>query len=266
MLSFCFLDVMMNCVNFEKNCFYSSSSQIVLCCLKNHFTNVTMYLQFYQEAKTRNVFLAKELDTHQAELDKIRQLSVTAFQRMKDNAVDVTLDDDTANPNLKISSEHTTASCAPGGEIPSDMSRRFVSRLSVLGKEEFTGGRHFWMVEVDSQLRWDLGVARDSVDRKGEPALNPENGYWTIGHDDQRYWANDTSHLEISLQGKLQMIGIYVNYEAGQVLFCNADTRSHLHSFTACFEGPICPFFNLSESGKVSIFQSTSPLKQPNSH
>ncbi|GCB84634.1 hypothetical protein scyTo_0025303, partial [Scyliorhinus torazame] len=170
-----------------------------------------------------------------------------------------------ANPNLEISSEHTMARCAQGREIPTDMSRRFVSRLSVLGKEEFTGGRHFWMVEVDKQLRWDLGVARESVDREGKPALNPENGYWTIGHDGQKYWANDTSRLEISLKGKLQMIGIYVNYDAGQVVICDAATRAHLHSFTGCFEGTICPFFNLSESGKVSIFQSTSLPKQPNS-
>ncbi|XP_078073414.1 butyrophilin subfamily 1 member A1-like [Mustelus asterias] len=188
-------------------------------------------------------------DNLQTELDKIRCLSKTAYQRMTAAAVSVTLDNETAHPSLKVSSDQTTVSYVSGDKIPTDTDRSFI-----LGKNGYTSGRHFWEVEVESHVPWDLGVARESVDRKANQPLNPENGYWTIGHDGHKYSANDAIPLEISVKGKLQRIGIYVNYEAGQVLFCDPATFRHLHSFTSSFEGTIYPFFNLSQSSKVVIF------------
>ncbi|GCC38317.1 hypothetical protein chiPu_0016831 [Chiloscyllium punctatum] len=203
-------------------------------------------------------------DTHWNELGKIRSLPELAVQRMTNAADCIVLDSDTANSRLLISSDLTTVSCTAGDKIPADSSRRFQSRLAVLGKTGFASGRHYWLVKVESHSAWDLGVARESVTREEKLPLSPENGYWTIGHDGERYWANFTNPLEIMCREKLQRIGIYVNYDAGQVLFYDGATNSHLYSFTCSFEGLIFPFLNLSESGKCSILQSTPLL--PNSN
>ncbi|XP_067865485.1 butyrophilin subfamily 1 member A1-like [Heterodontus francisci] len=205
-------------------------------------------IQEYEDLLIRNRENTLKLDKFNENLDVIRLLSKTAVQRMTRVAVPITLDCDTANPNLKVSSDLTSVSYTEEGKIPADSGKRFETRLSVLGKDGFTSGRHYWEVEVGSMSAWDLGVARESV-TSGEPSpLNPENGYWTIGYNGKGYMANDNDPLQISLEKKLQKIGIYVNYNTGQVLFCNAATYSHLHSFTGCFGEKIYPFFNVSKS------------------
>ncbi|XP_041069415.1 butyrophilin subfamily 1 member A1-like isoform X2 [Carcharodon carcharias] len=189
----------------------------------------------------------QELQQNQDLKMKFESLQVElALMRMTDAKVDFTLDGDTANPNLQVSSD--TVSYPAEAKIPAG-----VSKLSVLGNKGFTSGKHFWVVEVNSQSPWDLGVARKTMVREDEPALSPENGYWTIGHDGRKYWANDTNPLEISLEQKVQEIGIYINCHAGKVLFCDMATRSHLHTFTVSFEEPIYAFFNLSQSGEMLI-------------
>ncbi|XP_060707189.1 uncharacterized protein LOC132832959 [Hemiscyllium ocellatum] len=217
----------------------------------------------YKAKKSENAKLTNQMDTYWKELGKIRPLPELAVQRMTNAADCIFLDSDTANSRLLISSDLTTVSCTAGDRIPADSSRRFQSRLAVLGKTGFASGRHYWLVKVDSHSAWDLGVARESVTGEGNLPLSPENGYWTIGHDGERYWANFTNPLEIMCRENLGRIGIYVNYDAGQVLFLDGATYSHLHSFTCSFEGLIFPFLNLSESGECSILQSTPLL--PNS-
>ncbi|XP_072406179.1 butyrophilin subfamily 1 member A1-like [Chiloscyllium punctatum] len=233
---------------------------------RNYIRELTMRpsVNEYNTKKSENEKLTNQMDTHWNELGKIRSLPELAVQRMTNAADCIVLDSDTANSRLLISSDLTTVSCTAGDKIPADSSRRFQSRLAVLGKTGFASGRHYWLVKVESHSAWDLGVARESVTREGKLPLSPENGYWTIGHDGERYWANFTNPLEIMCREKLQRIGIYVNYDAGQVLFYDGATNSHLYSFTCSFEGLIFPFLNLSESGKCSILQSTPLL--PNSN
>ncbi|XP_048472517.1 butyrophilin subfamily 1 member A1-like [Rhincodon typus] len=214
----------------------------------------------YANTKSYNEELREIMDIRWKHLGEIRPLPKLAIQRMTDAAACIELDCDTTHPNLLISSDLTTMNCIAQGNFRADSSERVEHRLVVPGKTGFTSGRHYWLVEVDMHSVWDLGVARELVCREGNLPLIPENGYWTIRHDGQKYWANITSPLEIMCKEKLQRIGIYVNYNAGQVLFCDGAAYSHLHSFTCSFQGMIYPFFSLSGSGKCSILPSITPL------
>ncbi|XP_041069417.1 butyrophilin subfamily 1 member A1-like isoform X4 [Carcharodon carcharias] len=228
----------------------SDSGNTFNCLLRSVGLNKTASAVFYVPDLANRPKAAEYLQELQQNQDlkmKFESLQVElALMRMTDAKVDFTLDGDTANPNLQVSSD--TVSYPAEAKIPAG-----VSKLSVLGNKGFTSGKHFWVVEVNSQSPWDLGVARKTMVREDEPALSPENGYWTIGHDGRKYWANDTNPLEISLEQKVQEIGIYINCHAGKVLFCDMATRSHLHTFTVSFEEPIYAFFNLSQSGEMLI-------------
>ncbi|XP_059495605.1 butyrophilin subfamily 1 member A1-like [Stegostoma tigrinum] len=157
--------------------------------------------------------------------------------------VSVTLDVETANPLLEVSEDLKGLSwTATRRDLPVT-GKRFTKRACALGSEGFTSGRHYWEVEVVENHRWRLGVASESVERKGWVSLIPESGFWTIGREwDQFYINNTQSPLPVGqVPGR---VGVYLSYESGTVSFYNVDTMSHLHTFTGNkFTGKLYPFF-----------------------
>ncbi|XP_072909711.1 zinc-binding protein A33-like [Hemitrygon akajei] len=163
------------------------------------------------------------------------------------NQVSVTLDVETANPFLEVSEDRKSVRRTWTWRDLPDTGKRFTAWECVLGSEGFTSGRHYWEVEVAGNRGWWLGIAAESVERKGQVRLRPETGFWVIGrvHDDDDVidiLPSPEYHLAAgSIPGK---VGVYLSYESGTVSFCNAETKSHLHTFTGnIFTGKLYPFF-----------------------
>ncbi|NWI61838.1 TRI58 ligase, partial [Calyptomena viridis] len=90
--------------------------------------------------------------------------------------------------------------------------KRFDSHLFVLAKEGYTYGRHYWEVYVGRRGSWALGIAQESVTRKGTLTLSPENGFWTMGLTDGRhYWAYMDHCARLSVSGLVTYIGIFLD-------------------------------------------------------
>ncbi|XP_030053377.1 butyrophilin subfamily 1 member A1-like [Microcaecilia unicolor] len=167
------------------------------------------------------------------------------FARCCSYAVNVTLDPETASPYLILSEDRK--SVRNGGirqKLP-DNPQRFDPVVSVLGCESFTSGRHYWEVEVGDKTDWTLGVCKDSVSRKGDIILAPEDGYWTVAmRDRDKYWACTSSWTLLSLSVRPWAVGIFLDYEAGKVSFYNAENKSHLFTFTNTFTEKLQPYFS----------------------
>ena len=168
--------------------------------------------------------------------------------------VDVSLDPRTANPWLVVSEDRKRVWDGDREQenLP-EGSRRFDTAPCVLATHGFTSGRRYWEVEVGDKTAWDLGVARESVNRKGVVTLSPEDGYWTIclrkGRD---YRACDWQSLLLPIREKPWMVGVLLDYEEGVVSFYDAGKASHIYSFIGCsFTGRVFPLFNpdMSDSG-----------------
>ncbi|XP_044857360.1 E3 ubiquitin-protein ligase TRIM21-like isoform X2 [Mauremys mutica] len=94
--------------------------------------------------------------------------------------LDVTLDPSTANPYLILAEDRKRVTRRDERQDLPDNPERFDTMAIVLGAEGFTGGRHYWEVEVGGKNLWTLGVCREDGRRKGHILFLPKNGYWTI--------------------------------------------------------------------------------------
>ncbi|XP_039374885.1 butyrophilin subfamily 1 member A1-like [Mauremys reevesii] len=159
-------------------------------------------------------------------------------------AVDVTLDPDTANPRLVLSEDRKRVRLGDKCQDLPNNPERFDPCPCVLGTEGFAGGKRYWEVEVGDKTRWDLGVCRESVSRKGPVTLTPEDGYWAMVLWDGRYKAGTSPPTAIPVRVRPSQVGIFLDYEAGKVSFYNVTDRCHLYTFTGTFSGKLRPYFN----------------------
>ncbi|XP_067417470.1 zinc finger protein RFP-like isoform X2 [Emydura macquarii macquarii] len=174
------------------------------------------------------------------------QGAVTGFlglRRARGFAVDVTLDPDTANPKLVLSVDRKRVRRGDTRQDLPDNPERFDTYLEVLGAEGFTSGRCYWEVEVGDKPEWDLGVCRESVSRKGEDTLTTEGGYWALGLCNGEYEACTSPATPLPVSVRPSRVGIFLDYEAGEVSFYNVTDRSQLFTFTDTFSGTLRPYF-----------------------
>ncbi|XP_069771711.1 uncharacterized protein [Narcine bancroftii] len=176
------------------------------------------------------------------EVEQWRPLIKSEWDRMRSHSVAVHLDPRTANGSLEVSVMRVSGRKGQPLTVP-DVPERFDSVPYMLSLEGFATGAHFWEVEVSSKAYWDIGVASESVERKGIPNLSSDAGFWTLGRDGEQYTVSDKSHSIITMTGQPTRIGVFLDMEAARVSFYNADTMFHLYTFNASFSGKIHPFF-----------------------
>ncbi|XP_038671648.1 zinc-binding protein A33-like [Scyliorhinus canicula] len=177
------------------------------------------------------------------------------------NPVSVTLDVETANPELEVSEDLKSLRWTGTKRSLPDTRKRFTHRLCALGSGGFTSGRHYWEVEVTGNRRWRLGVAAESVERKGRVSLIPETGFWTIERYKDRFYINLPPESPLPVGQIPGKVGVYLSYESGTVSFYNVDTKSHLHTLTGNkFTEKLYPFFwTLDKNQFLRICSGSDP-------
>lgn len=168
-----------------------------------------------------------------------------ALESIRQFAAEVTLDPDTANPSLVLSADGKQVY---EGDVRKDLPElpvRFDRCANVLGKQSISRGRFYFEVQVKGKTDWVLGLAKESVNRKGKILLCPDRGFWTMWLMNGEYMANDNVPLRLSLNKHLQKVGVFVDYGAGLVSFYDADTADPVFHFTDCsFREKLYPFFS----------------------
>ncbi|XP_023654117.1 E3 ubiquitin-protein ligase TRIM39-like [Paramormyrops kingsleyae] len=167
------------------------------------------------------------------------------MKRVEEYAVDVTLDPNTAHPRLILSEDGKRVRCGDRHQLVPDMKQRFDRVVCVLAHQGFSAGRHYWEVEVGLKTDWDVGVASCSSNRKGKITVSPSQGYWFLSLRDRQDYAFRTEPpTNLGLSTKPHKIGVFVDYDVGQISFYNADIKSHIYTFIDTFSDSIYPFFS----------------------
>ncbi|KAM4569330.1 E3 ubiquitin-protein ligase TRIM21-like [Odontesthes bonariensis] len=154
-------------------------------------------------------------------------------------AVDVTLDPETANVELVLSDDGKQVTHGGVPNLP-DSPNKF-SCYAVVGKQRFSSGRIYYEVQVKEKTDWNLGVVKESINRKS--SFN--DGFWALGLKSENKYYVGNYKISIFLKTKPEKVGVFVDYEEGLVSFYDVDTAALIYSFADCnFNERLYPIFN----------------------
>ncbi|XP_067441795.1 E3 ubiquitin-protein ligase TRIM39-like [Thunnus thynnus] len=197
---------------------------------------------------------------------EMKKLFEAELKRVQQYAVDVTLDPDTAHPHLILSDDGKQVNHSDVKKNLPDNPERFSDCVCVLGKQSFSSGRFYFEVQVKEKTDWDLGVARESINRKGQITARPQDGYWTIVmRNGNEYEACNYPSVILSLKSQLQKVGVFLDYEEGLVSFYDVDAAALIYSFTGySFTDKLYPYFSpgINHGGKNSAPLIICPVNQ----
>uniref|UniRef100_A0AAX7U6J5 Uncharacterized protein n=1 Tax=Astatotilapia calliptera TaxID=8154 RepID=A0AAX7U6J5_ASTCA len=186
---------------------------------------------------------------------KFEDLFEAELKRVQQYAVDVSLDPDTAHPELVVCDDGKQVQRSDNRKKCPHNPKRFLKFVCVLGKQSFSSGRFYFEVQIKYMTKWILGVVRESVNRKEAITPSPDEGYWTVAEHKNICVALDKPQVCLSLQSVPEKVGVFVDYEEGLVSFHNVDHATLIYSFTGCsFMEKLCPLFypGVNDDGKNS--------------
>ncbi|XP_037621710.1 E3 ubiquitin-protein ligase TRIM39-like [Sebastes umbrosus] len=224
------------------------------------WTEVSVHTSSYKGTVVKAVAQLEE--TLSKEMKKL--VAEAELKRVQQYAVDVTLDPDTAHPCLILSDDGKQVNDNDVWKNLPNNPERFSGCACVLGKQSFSSGRFYFEVQEKGKTDWNVGVARESINRKGVISLSPEDGYWTIClRNGNEYKAATSPPVSLSLKSRPQKVGVFVDYEDGVVSFYDVDAAALIYSFTGCcFTEKLFPYFSpeRNNGGKNSAPLIISPV------
>ncbi|XP_068577149.1 nuclear factor 7, brain-like [Cebidichthys violaceus] len=176
-------------------------------------------------------------------------LSFRVWEKMKDKVhfSPVILDPNTANRCLYLSDDLTSVRNGDTNQKLPDNPERNSNSANVLGSEGFSSGKHSWEVEVGDHPDWNVGLAKESVDKKGEIFASPEYGIWCLVNHSGKYI--DGSGRTVEVKKSLQRIRVQLDYDRGDVSFYNPEDMTHIYTYRDTFTEKLFPWFSIGKSG-----------------
>ncbi|XP_069044680.1 E3 ubiquitin-protein ligase TRIM21-like [Lepisosteus oculatus] len=182
-----------------------------------------------------------QLEKENKELHENKNISVRHAM-----AVTVTLDQDTINPFLRVSEDGRSVRWTEQRQNLTDTPERFDKEPYILGKrpEGIVWG-YYWEVDVKNKKYWELGVAKDSVLRKGQLTLSPKSGFFVLSLWNGKTLEALTDHETLLNSVPIpKRVGVHVDYREMKVSFYNAVDHSHIYTFEEKIDKTVRPFFS----------------------
>lgn len=171
--------------------------------------------------------------------------TMTQLQDLLQYQEDILLDPKTAHPLLLVSKDKKGVryNLYPEGRLIASLKAqygRFTTQLAVLGTRGFFGQRFYFQVFVGHKTEWFLGVASASIDKKRSAGA----GLWAIRFLVDRFEVRGWPGVAVFI-GKVELVGVFVDYHGSKVSFYDVQTKQLIYSFTDChFEEKLFPYFN----------------------
>ncbi|XP_029999055.1 nuclear factor 7, ovary-like [Sphaeramia orbicularis] len=176
-------------------------------------------------------------------------LSFRVWDKMRDKVhfSPVILDPNTAHGCLHLSDDLTSVRRGDTKQHLPNNKDRLTYFADVHGSEGFNSGKHSWDVEVGDYPVWNIGLVKESVDRKGKRFVSPEYGIWCLLHLSGKY--TNGAGRTVTVQTSPQRIRVELDYDRGEVSFYNAEDKTHIYTHTDTFTEKLYPYFNIGKAG-----------------
>ncbi|KAJ0055952.1 hypothetical protein NL108_016917 [Boleophthalmus pectinirostris] len=184
----------------------------------------------------------------------MKALETKEVRRVRQYAVQVTLDMDTAHTALQLSSDGREVCHAEVVQTLPDLPQRFDTLTGVLSKQGYSSGTFYFEVQVEDVASWEIGIALETADRKGPITPHLSTGFAVLTLLDGTLTASDRPPKEIHTPHTPQKIGVFVSIEEGEVGFYDVTHSTHIYSFTSCSfpRVKLHPYVNPSPQQRVS--------------
>ncbi|CAK6977775.1 nuclear factor 7%2C brain-like [Scomber scombrus] len=183
------------------------------------------------------------------EAKHLGNLSFRVWEKMKEKVhfSPVILDPNTAADRLYLSDDLTSVRQGDTKQQLPDNPERNTKYATVLGSEGFSSGKHSWEVEVGDHPDWNVGLAKESVDRKGKIFASPKYGIWCLLHRSGKY----TNGLgkTVTVKKSLQRIRVQLDYDRGEVSFYDPEDETHIYTHRDTFTEKLFPYFSIGSAG-----------------
>ncbi|XP_071190612.1 nuclear factor 7, brain-like isoform X2 [Salvelinus alpinus] len=173
-----------------------------------------------------------------------RYIPNSVWNWMLSASADVTLDPMTNHSWLQLSDDHRKVQEGISESNLPFSPQRFDAWPGVLGWEGYASGRHYWEVEIANNGYWRVGLTTAGAKRHGRFPMSPQMGYWTLWRSTHQFYACTKPETPLPLGLVARRLGIYLDYEEGQISFYNAATKSHIYTFTDNFKEKLYPVFS----------------------
>lgn len=180
-------------------------------------------------------------------------LSFAVWQKMKGKVrfSPVILDPNTANDWLYLSDDLTSVRKGETSQRFPDNPERHTKSTNVLGSEGFSSGQHSWEVAVGDHPVWNLGVVKESVDRKGQCPASPKHGMWCLSNRNGKYSNCDGG--DVTLKKVPERVRVFLDFDRGQVSYYDAADMTHLCTHVGTFTEKVFPYFGVGFGDKKTV-------------
>ncbi|XP_006864617.1 PREDICTED: putative tripartite motif-containing protein 75-like [Chrysochloris asiatica] len=154
--------------------------------------------------------------------------------------VNLTLDPESAHEDLTITENRKTVMYTMRNPSSHHHPKEYILHLSVMSTEGFKSGRHFWQVQATGTGEWAVGVCEEyfPINAMTSPPSNNDCCQTQL-------WFSEFSTWE---SVNCRWIGVFLDYELGELSFYNLNNRSHLHTFTVTSKEKLIPYFCIGPS------------------
>ncbi|KAK7803971.1 hypothetical protein U0070_012438 [Myodes glareolus] len=150
-----------------------------------------------------------------------------------------------------LSDRRTLTFSAKKSKACSDDPERFDHWPNALAATTFQAGLHAWIVNVQHSCAYKVGVASAQLPRKGSGSdcrLGHNAFSWVLSRYAQEFrFSHNGQHEPLALLRCPAQLGVLLDLQAGELVFCEPASGSVLHIHRTSFPRPLLPVFAVAD-------------------